>query len=244
MYYSKSSVFNNNLLRNDCINDICQVVNFNNNKSKRLVDKRDEAEVGSNKNFELRMNNVVDDRMEKESNIQSINKWSVGMSDSDNFNSVGQLINLDEIENLKINYDKMRGRPSMEILLNGFPVTCLLDTGACVNVVDKDVIEKIGKVNITDTDDQLKCANRSRLKIIGKTSLWTELGKEKKLLNFTVVEGMSPSVIGGMSLLREFGIMLMKTAETETENSFICSIVAKFGRNITDEERFRRTTNL
>ena len=93
------------------------------------------------------------------------------MSDSDNFNSVGQLINLDEIENLKINYDKMRGRPSMAILLNGFQVTCLLDTGACVNVVDKDVIEKIGKVNITDTDDQLKCANRSRLKIIGKTSL-------------------------------------------------------------------------
>ena len=56
-------------------------------------------------------------------------------------------------------------------------MTCLLDTGACVNVVDKVVIEKIGEVNITGTDDQLKCANRSRLKIIGKTSLWTELGK-------------------------------------------------------------------
>ena len=64
------------------------------------------------------------------------------------------------------------------------------------------------------------------------------------MLNFTVVEGMSPSVIGGMSLLREFGIMLMKTAETEAENSFICSIEAKFGRKITDEERFRRTTNI
>ena len=54
------------------------------------------------------------------------------MRDSDNFNSVGQLVNLDEIENWKINYDKMRGKPSMEILLNGFPVTCLLDTGAIV----------------------------------------------------------------------------------------------------------------
>ena len=36
---------------------------------------------------------------------------------------------------------------------------------------------------------------------------------------------MSSSIIGGMSLLREFEIMLMKTAETENKNNFICSIV-------------------
>ena len=51
--------------------------------------------------------------LKKESNIQSINIWRVGRSDSNDFNSVCQKIILDKIENLKINYDKMRGRPSM-----------------------------------------------------------------------------------------------------------------------------------
>ena len=59
----------NNIFRGEIVSEYPDYMYYN-KKSKRLVNERDELEVGCNKNLELRINKVVGDKMEKESNIQ------------------------------------------------------------------------------------------------------------------------------------------------------------------------------
>ena len=233
---NSSSKFNKNC--DDVIMYNKRVFNLNSvNKHFENLDKKI-----NNYNF-VNVNKSSDDNNINISKITRLYKDSMGKKQK---KSGKLLLTIENKNNQNISYDKMKGRPSLCIVLIGFNVDCLLDTGASVNVIDRAVIDKIEHVQIKSTTDQLQCANKSKLKIIGKTSLWTEIDDKGEWIEFTVVEEMSPSVIGGMNLLWKFGIMLNKVKEEKNIEieSNICEIIAKFGREITDEERFYKAIEI
>ena len=85
----------------------------------------------------------------------------------------------------------------------------------------------------------LRCANNSQLQTLGKTTVEVEIDQSKKMVDFMVVEEMSPDVIGGTQLQEQFGFRLVKMVEESMPN-YMCNIEANFGRKTTDEERLHR----
>ena len=85
----------------------------------------------------------------------------------------------------------------------------LLDTGA-------NRSEQLGNFKLSKPDIKIKYKNESSLEILGKVNLWLELGKLKKVVEFYVAKEISPGIIGGINLLKEFDIEL-KMLETESK---------------------------
>jgi transposase InsO family protein len=157
-------------------------------------------------------------------------------------------------EKSKIEYNKMGGRPSMRMKLNGNWRNCLLDTGARINVIDKENIKDLGNVQIRSMYDGISCANGSALKVLGRTILEVEINQKKAKIEFVIAENVSPKVIAGISLLSVFGIQLRmkETVKHMNETIFkrqelmesMCSLEANFGGKVDDELRFKNTVEL
>jgi len=157
------------------------------------------------------------------------------------------------LEQSQIVYDKMGGRPSIKLKLNGKLSQCLLDTGARINVIDITAVKEIGNVEIKLIKNGIFCANGSPLKTIGLVELIVIIDGIEKKIEFVVVENLSPKIIGGVNLLNNFNIRLVKKYKEEIkvyddfENVMcqeICSIAAKFGEIITDEMRFKKIRDI
>ena len=163
-------------------------------------------------------------------------------------NRNGRYFNKDQYN---IVYDKMGGRPSVIIGINNYFKNCLLDTGARMNVIDSSIIKEIGNPGLEKHGDKIWCANGSPLKTLGRIKLKINIGSREENIVFVVVENVSPSIIGGINLLRRFDIKLVKVIENKSEiatalfdNIEICNIEAKFGKKTSDELRFKRTIEL
>ena len=154
----------------------------------------------------------------------------------------GQILTLDEWKRGIIKYDKMQGRPSVTIKVKEQEMECLLDTGATVNVMSWKQFLKLDNVQLDKADDTLRCANDSTLETRGKAVIPVEIGSICLMVKFTIVQHMSPEVIGGIGLQQQFGIELNWSTEagTNERQDHICNIEAKFGRTINDLERFQR----
>ena len=71
------------------------------------------------------------------------------------------------------------------------------------------------------TEERLRTANKSVIKTIGKVKLKIEINDDLRLIEFIVVQKLSPYVIGGVNLQKQFGISLTKEISNDdpTDNS-------------------------
>jgi len=151
---------------------------------------------------------------------------------------------LDDFQSTRaINYHKMQGRPSVEITLQGKTTECLLDTGARINAMSKNIFDMLEGTELRESSEILRCANNSLLQIMGRTTLAVRIGQVTKMVEFTVVKEISPGVIGGIELQEQFGFRLMRIAD-DRRDSNMCNIEGKFGRTTNDEERLNRALSV
>lgn len=152
--------------------------------------------------------------------------------------------NVNERES-QISYNIMQGRPSISVDILGTKIECLLDTGARVNVMRYNTLRQISDVKLEPSEEKLKCANDSQLEVMGKVDLVVTIGARKGKVTFIVVRNISPEVIGGIDMQRKLGLELQwKEINTEDKESYICEIEAKFGRQISDEDRMKRAVEI
>ena len=159
------------------------------------------------------------------------------------------ILTIEELRTPKISYDRMQGRPSTIIRIQNREFECLLDTGARINVINKNILKLLEDIEIEYTEETLRCANDSKLEVIGKVTLRVEAGMQANNVSFIVVEHMSPQIIAGIEFQRIFGIKLYwnkkfsnkEAVEENDRHNYICEITAKYGRNTTDEDRFKKT---
>ena len=136
----------------------------------------------------------------------------------------------------------MKGRPSVRMEIEGIQEECLLDTGARINVMSQRIVKRLKRVKIMDSSDILKCANDSQLKTKGRADIEVKIGDQKNKVPFIIVEHITPDVIGGIVLQKQFGIELQwceKEAKRQVP-THVCNIEAKYGRKIDRDERYRR----
>ena len=48
------------------------------------------------------------------------------------------------------------GRPSIDVIINGFQVRCLLDTGAKTSVIKQDLLSSLGQFKINEIHTKIK----------------------------------------------------------------------------------------
>jgi hypothetical protein len=157
-----------------------------------------------------------------------------------------QVLTIRHAEIDEIRYDIMQGRPSVTVRIEGHEMECLLDTGATVNVMSWRKFEKLSNIVLSSSGDTLRCANDSTLVTKGKAVMTVEIGGRCRQVKFTIVQHMTPDVIGGIELQEQFGIKLQwpvlmnKTGRQD----HIGSIEAKFGRKIAGQERYQKATEM
>lgn len=66
----------------------------------------------------------------------------VEMINDINQNDGKEILTMEDIKQQGISYDKMQGRPSITVKIQGIKVECLIDTGARVNVMSMKIFEK------------------------------------------------------------------------------------------------------
>ena len=77
---------------------------------------------------------------------------------------------------------------------------CLLDTCATVNVMSWERFNQLGNVELSNTDDKI-----CKRQYLGDQR---QIDGRYHIVNFTIVQHMSPDVIGGIGLKKQFGIEL------------------------------------
>ncbi len=64
-----------------------------------------------------------------------------------------EIVSIDELKKDDIRYDRMHGRPSIVISLQGEEYEFLLDTGAKINEMSNEVYRRLKKVEIQRSDE-------------------------------------------------------------------------------------------
>lgn len=139
---------------------------------------------------------------------------------------------------LDITYDKLNGRPSLDLNLKGRKVLCLLDTGAKVNVIIYDYIKDMN-LNFKETNRKIICANESDLKHYGVVSIKVRIGNECNVLDFYVVDRMKPEIIAGVEFLDAFHIYLKKVQKNATVNALTAE-----EKNVHKENKLKKLSSL
>lgn len=85
---------------------------------------------------------------------------------------------------------------STEVEINGQPVQCKIDTGAEVNVLNKQTAEKVGAV-VEKSDMKLKNYNHSAIDVYGMTSLTCKANSKFAQVDFHA----------GLPFIQKFGLL-------------------------------------
>ena len=146
----------------------------------------------------------------------------------------------------RICYDKFQGRPSIMVEIQDQVMECLLDTGATTNVMSWNQFQKLRNVQLKPTGDMLRCANDSLLETKGKAELEVTINQERRLVMFTIVNKMTPDVIGGIGMQAQFGIELRwnKQEEVKERQEHISNIEAQFGQKFTGLDRLKKANDV
>jgi transposase InsO family protein len=142
-----------------------------------------------------------------------------------------------KISKLNIKYDKLNGRPSIEFYIKDRNVQCLLDTGARVNVIEANIVQRMKNVKIRESTRRLTCANDSELINYGTILVKVIIEGRQRMVEFYVVKGLDPEMIAGVDLLDKFGIKLTKEV---TNNNQVFMI----RESPSSEERLKRIKKL
>jgi len=109
-------------------------------------------------------------------------------------------------------------KPIIKGRLNNSLTSLFMDTGACVNVVDasflkKNQINSLQRPNNKAFHHSIKCANNTKMNVIDKVSLSVQIGVTEKLLNFLVVDSLSPKVIIGLRGMKTLGAEIIPSRD-------------------------------
>jgi len=91
-----------------------------------------------------------------------------------------------------ITYDYMGGRPSLEAKI--------------YNKVD--IMKANDSIKIHKSNIDVRFASGSQIQIEGKATLEITIGKKNRMVEFQIVEGVIPKLIGGMNFLNTLDICL------------------------------------
>ena len=138
----------------------------------------------------------------------------------------------------KINYNVMGGRPSVCVEINKNKYECMLDTGAKISVLEFDLTKSMGKLKVNETKMDIRCANGSKIPIMGKTIINVKLGNIMKEIEFYVTKGVIPRMIGGINLLNEFDIRLKISESINSHEELAIIEIDKSDKTIDNEILF------
>jgi transposase InsO family protein/predicted aspartyl protease len=150
-----------------------------------------------------------------------------------------ELLIINNCENVPITYDKLQGRPSVKVRIENIEIECLLDTGAALNVMTEGILKNLNNIRMEQTNQRLTAANGLQMDVRGEIETIVKIGNKAEKIRFVIVKNLRPEMIGGIPLMKEFGIELQWKERNyqETERTNICEIEAKFGKEITNENR-------
>jgi len=107
---------------------------------------------------------------------------------------------------------KFANKPCVNGRINDKPVVLFMDSGAEVNVIDhaylKTLDNSISERVKPSPSYNLKCANNSSLKLVGKVNIPITVGIKTKYLSFIVAEDLSSKVIVRIRGLKTLNVEL------------------------------------
>lgn len=106
--------------------------------------------------------------------------------------------------------EKGKNKPLVQGKCEGRTEKLFLDTGADISVIDHDLVEKlVGADKITRNANKfIKCANNSRMNIVGSVELKINVGGKEKICKFWVVKQLFPRIIIGIRALKDLGMSM------------------------------------
>ena len=105
----------------------------------------------------------------------------------------------------KGNNEKAKNKPIIMGSCEGSPAKLFLDTGAEINVVDKEFVKKIGihPNRIIKARKYIKCANDSKMDTNGWVNLKVRVADKERYCKFWIVERLFPKVIIGIRAMKD-----------------------------------------
>jgi len=108
-----------------------------------------------------------------------------------------------------------RNKPLVKCTVGGITVNTLFDTGAELNVISRNVFERIKATNpkrhfqLYQCSTRMRCANDSVLKSVGTVYLSIKIGMNTSSHPFLVVDDILPRVICGIRMMKRLNINVL-----------------------------------
>ena len=119
-------------------------------------------------------------------------------------------------------------KPVVHCRIYGKKQAVLFDSGAEVNVIDLNYLNSLKQVNpkikFIPRQGSLRCANGSKLNILGYTGLTLTIGVQSVLIKFIVVDNMFPKVVIGLPSMKKHNISIIPSSDSIE----ICGILIPF----------------
>jgi len=113
--------------------------------------------------------------------------------------------------------EKAANKPIVKCRIYGSTSPVLFDSGAEINVIDKNflcnLMEKNKNIKFFKCDGVLNCANGSTMKILGYTGITVNIGVKAILFKFTVVNEIFPKVVIGLPAMKKHSIDILPSAD-------------------------------
>jgi predicted aspartyl protease len=112
--------------------------------------------------------------------------------------------------------EKAANKPLVLGNCEGKETKVFLDTGAEVNVIDRDFFEELrkfsnNKIPFQNRVSSIVCANGSKIKTYGEASIKIDIGHTRAAVKFTVASQMFPRVIIGLRGMKTMNMVLDPT---------------------------------
>lgn len=108
--------------------------------------------------------------------------------------------------------DVSTGKPTVPCIISGQNHSFLLDTGAELNVIDTNLVNKLmnsGRdIRFKKTNYALRCANGSKFNAVGKVSMRITVGNYEMNAVLAVVDNLNSGIIIGMRQLKKDGVTI------------------------------------
>ena len=109
-------------------------------------------------------------------------------------------------------------KPIVKCSVEGMKCAVLFDSGAEINVIDKEFLCQIQKLNprikFVRKMGRLNCANGSPLNVLGEASFELIIGLKKISSRFTVVDKIFPKIIFGLRAMKKHDISIIPSRDS------------------------------
>jgi hypothetical protein len=70
----------------------------------------------------------------------------------------------------------------------------------------EEILKKLKSTRMEQTNQKLTAANGLKMDVRGEIETLIKIGKKSEKIRFIIVKNLRPDMIGGMPLMKEFGI--------------------------------------